>query len=125
MLSLIPFPHESEMDDLSEQERTRFCVVLAGGIAGELSATGTYDLTNDDPYSTDNATLSRFSDKGLTEFLSKAAEIIYDNRPAFRQLCSRIEAHYPLVQAHISIFKTGIFILVSKKELDEILVALK
>jgi len=90
VVSVIQYPREDEMPHLSERERSVYCQVLAGGIAGERFATSTIDPLNGNPSSGDNLALRRFTDSPLTDFEAAASAIINGNRRAFRQLCSKL-----------------------------------
>jgi hypothetical protein len=111
--------------NLPEKEKSVFCHVLAGSIAGELFEYGDVGAVNKDQSTGDNAILSRLTDKPLTDFQPAASAIIDRNRRVFRQLCSKLGARYRQLRYHILESGIGEFILVSEEELDALLIKLE
>lgn len=125
VVSMIQFPRPDEFADLAEQERNAYCVMLAGGIAGERFANGAVDPSNSGAMTLDKVRLKDFTDRPMADFEPKAAKVIDANRRQFRQLCSKLKARYPEAKNKLQQSGTGEVILVAKKELDDLLRAVQ
>jgi len=108
--------------ELTDGERQAHCLIAAGGMAGELVATGGFDRANLSPLSADQKILATLTSTDITGFLQPAQEIISRNKRAFDSLCAATRERYPKVREQIiSSRRLGLYPLLSKEDLDKLL----
>ncbi len=121
MISEIAVPSRA-FHELTDDERQAHCLIAAGGMAGELVATGDYNRANHSPRNADKKMLAKLTSADITDFLQPAQEIISRNKRAYDKLCATMRERYPKVRERIiSSGQPGIYPLLSKEELDKIL----